>query len=285
MSLRSYRGRLAPSPTGYLHLGHARTFWIAQQRARHRGGVLILRIEDLDRERCQPDFAAFLVEDLRWFGLTWQEGPDTGGPCAPYQQSERMPIYREALARLAGQGHIYPCRCTRRDADRVLGAPHPGEEFSAGSDPCRPGQPTVWTGGLPTGVNWRYRTLAGEDVHFDDGCAGPQQFRAGKDFGDFVVWRKDDVPAYQLAVVVDDSAMAVSEVVRGADLLPSTAQQLLLYRMLGLTPPDVYHCPMVTNADGTRLAKRTGAHSLRALRAAGVDPLSLHPPLSVAAVL
>ena len=272
-----YRGRLAPSPTGFLHLGHAATFWTARERAAARGGVLILRVEDLDRERCKPDFAAALIEDLRWFGLRWDEGPDIGGPHAPYRQRERMEFYRAAGRRLAEQGSIYPCRCTRRDAARALAAPHPGEEESVYVDPCRPARPVAMTGKFPGGSNWRFRTPKGEAVRFCDGRAGPQEFVAGRDFGDFIVWRKDDLPAYQLAVVVDDAAMEITEVVRGADLLSSTAQQLLLYRALGLTPPGFYHGPLLMDRSGQRLAKRSGAHSLRALRAAGVDPATLRP--------
>ena len=272
-----YRGRLAPSPTGFLHLGHAATFWIAQERAAARGGALILRVEDLDQERCKPEFSAALIEDMRWFGLRWDEGPDIDGPHTPYRQRERMEFYRAAWRNLAEQGSIYPCRCTRRDAARALAAPHPGEKERVYADPCRPAWPVAIAHPHPGGANWRYRTPDRETVRFRDGRAGPQEFVAGRDFGDFIVWRKDDLPAYQLAVVVDDAAMVITEVVRGADLLSSTAQQLLLYRVLGLTPPDFYHCPLVTDPNGQRLAKRSGAHSLRALRAAGVDPATLRP--------
>ena len=277
MSTPVYRGRLAPSPTGFLHLGHAATFWTAHERAAARGGALILRVEDLDRERCKAEFAAALIEDLHWFGLRWEEGPDVGGPHAPYRQRERMSLYRAAWRQLAGQGEIYPCRCTRRDAARALVAPHPGEEEAVAVDPCRPTHPIAHPAAASAGVNWRFRVPAGESIRFRDGCAGPQQFVAGRDFGDFIVWRKDDLPAYQLAVVVDDAAMAITEVVRGADLLLSTAEQILLYDALGLTPPHFYHCPLVVDAGGRRLAKRSGAHSLRTLRAAGADPATLRP--------
>ena len=277
MSPPAYRGRLAPSPTGFLHLGHAATFWTAHQRAAARGGTLILRVENLDRERCKPEFAAALTEDLRWYGLRWDEGPDIGGPHAPYRQRERLSLYRAAWRQLAGQGAIYPCRCTRRDAAAALAAPHPGEEAAVGVDPCRPARPIACPDPPAAGTNWRFRVPDGDSVGFRDGRAGPQEFVAGRDFGDFIVWRKDDLPAYQLAVVVDDAAMAITEVVRGADLLPSTAEQLLLYAALGLTPPDFYHCPLVADASGRRLAKRAGAQSLRSLRAAGVDPATLRP--------
>ncbi len=242
---------------------------------------MILRVEDLDRERCKPEYASALLEDMRWYGLAWDEGPDVGGPHAPYRQSGRVPLYEAALRRLASQGAIYPCRCTRRDTQSALGAPHAGDVPAAPHDPCRPHSPAQRSASLPAGVNWRFRTPAEERIAFADGCAGPQAFVAGRAFGDFIVWRKDGSPAYQLAVVVDDAAMEITEVVRGADLLPSTAQQLLLYRALDLEPPAFYHCPLVTSPDGTRLAKRAGAHSLRALRTAGVEPGSLRAPGSL----
>ncbi len=272
----AYRGRLAPSPTGFLHLGHARTFSIAQERAREHGGTLVLRIEDLDRQRCKPEFVDSMVEDLRWFGLEWQEGPEIGGSCAPYRQSERFPLYLEAWQRLAAVGAIYPCCCTRRDVQHAAQAPHAEDETRETIYPgtCRPEAVQIATSNIilptqPDNQNWRFRVPDGETIRFHDGCAGPQSFVAGHDFGDFLVWRKDGTPSYQLAVVVDDGAMAITEIVRGADLLLSTAQQLLVYRALGLAPPAFYHCPLVTDAVGARLAKRTGAHSLRSLREAG----------------
>lgn len=274
----TYRGRLAPSPTGFLHRGHAATFLTAQHRARQANGTLVLRVEDLDRERCKPAYAEALLEDLRWLGLAWQEGPDVGGPHTPYVQSERIGHYRDAWLRLAVSGLIYPCTCSRRDVERALGAPHAGEHERIYPGTCRPPQPTpVWQI-HPAGVNWRFRVPTGENVSFEDRAAGPQSFRAGDAFGDFILWRKDDVPAYQLAVVVDDASMGITEVVRGADLLESTAQQLLVYRALGVVPPAFYHCPLLMDAAGRRLAKRAGSHSLRSLREAGVDAGSLLTP-------
>ncbi len=273
----TYRGRIAPSPTGYLHLGHAATFWTAQARCQARDGSLVLRIEDLDRERCKPKYADALREDMRWYGLTWNEGPDVGGGLWPYVQSERTAFYEKVWRQLAATGAIYPCRCTRRDVARALGAPHAGEHEANYPGTCRPDQPVPFVESLPTDVNWRFRTPTDEAVVFHDGAAGPQRFVAGMDFGDFIVWRKDGVPAYQLAVVTDDAAMGITEVVRGADLLPSTAQQILIYRALGFRAPAFFHCPLVLDAAGQRLAKRSGAHSLRALREAGVDPATLRP--------
>ena len=275
MNAPAYRGRLAPSPTGYLHLGHAATFWVAQERSRQHSGVIILRVEDLDRERCRPEYADALIDDLRWFGLAWDQGPDVGGPMGPYLQSERTNFYREAWRVLAATGAIYPCVCTRRDVERAIRAPHAGEYEAIYPGTCRPSQPMRVDAEEPGTVNWRFRTTPGETVAFQDGRAGRREYRVGTDFGDFILWRKDGVPAYQLAVVVDDAAMGITEVVRGEDLLPATAQQLLLYRALGRTAPAFYHVPLVCGEDGQRLAKRSGAHSLRALRAAGVDPTTL----------
>jgi glutamyl/glutaminyl-tRNA synthetase len=267
-----YRGRLAPSPTGYLHLGHARTFWTAQQRAAAAGGALILRNEDLDARRFRLEFVDAMIEDLRWFGFRWQEGPDCGGPFGPYAQSERACFYRAALEKLRQRGWIYPCRCSRGDVLRALQAPHAGEEEPVYPGTCRPAAGTMFEAVKTKGVNWRFRTPDGERISFVDGFFGPQQFEAGRDFGDFVVWRHDDVPAYQLSVVVDDAAMKITEVVRGADLLVSTARQLLLYRALEWTPPAFYHCRLVTDDAGVRLAKRHDALSLRRLRAEGRTP-------------
>lgn len=265
----SYRGRLAPSPTGYLHLGHAQTFWTAQARARAAGGKLILRNDDLDRDRCRPPFVAAMYEDLRWFGFAWTEGPDVGGPHAPYAQSERTARYRRTLETLQARGCVYPCTCSRKDIQAAVSAPHAGEEEPLYPGTCRPASGIVRSPRADRPPSWRLLVPDGEVIEFVDGCCGPQRFVAGKDFGDFVVWRPDDTPAYQLACVVDDAAMAITEVVRGADLLLSTARQLLLYRALALTPPAFFHCPLVTDERGVRLAKRHDALSLRRLREEG----------------
>lgn len=271
-STGTYRGRLAPSPTGLLHLGHARTFWTAQQRAQEHGGLLILRNEDLDGARCTPEFVAAMLEDLRWFGLRWQEGPDCGGPHGPYNQSERFDRYRIALEKLRDTGSVHPCACSRKDILSALAAPHEGDEEPIYPGTCRNKSASSLNLQPSTRFNWRFRVPDGQTVSFADGRFGPQQFVAGKDFGDFVVWRHDDIPAYQLAVVVDDAAMRITEVVRGADLLLSTARKILLYRALGLEPPAFYHCPLMTDEQGVRLAKRNDALSLRELRATGAAP-------------
>ncbi len=267
---RPYRGRLAPSPTGLLHLGHARTFWTAHQRAGAAGGTLILRNEDLDRDRARPEFVAAFLEDLRWFGCRWQEGPDVGGPCGPYSQSERMDLYRAAFERLRAQGSVFPCICSRKEILASLGAPHPGEEEPLYPGTCRGRKCADDLPGAK--VSWRFRVPDGETVAFVDGHHGPQAAVAGRDLGDFVVWRHDDLPSYQLACVVDDAAMGITEVVRGADLLLSTARQILLYRALGCVPPTFFHCPLVTDGRGVRLAKRHDALGLRALRESGAEP-------------
>jgi glutamyl/glutaminyl-tRNA synthetase len=267
-----YRGRLAPSPTGLLHLGHARTFWTARQRARAQNGILILRNEDLDPARSKTEFADAMLADLRWFGFQWQEGPDSGGLFGPYAQSERRPFYLAALEKLRAAGCLYPCTCSRKDIQSAAHAPHEGDDELIYPGTCRFNQKSKIENQK---FSWRFLVPDGETISFTDGCLGPQQFIAGEDFGDFVVWRHDDVPAYQLAVVADDAAMQITEVVRGADLLVSTARQLLLYRALGLTPPAFYHCPLMADDSGRRLAKRHDSLSLRALRESGASPETL----------
>jgi glutamyl-tRNA synthetase len=287
----SYRGRLAPSPTGFLHLGHARTFWIAAERARQNGGQLILRNEDLDSQRCRPEFASAMFEDLRWLGIEWSEGPDCGGPRGPYAQSAGRAFYREAWQSLLDGGFIYPCTCSRKDVAQSAGAPNEGDDEPMYPGTCRPSsspaaietlrvgsrgtaQATVsaYSDSQPAGVTWRFRVPDGEETCFTDSHLGPQRFVAGRDLGDFIVWRRDDVPAYQLACVVDDAAMRITEVVRGADLLKSTARQILLFRALGLEAPDYYHCDLVRDDAGLRLAKRHDALSIRGLRELGWTP-------------
>jgi glutamyl/glutaminyl-tRNA synthetase len=277
-TLVPYRGRIAPSPTGFLHMGHARTFWVAAVRAREAGGTLVLRNDDLDATRHRMDFAAAMFEDMRWIGLSWDEGPDVGGPHAPYNQSQRIPFYREALERLHASGLIYPCMRSRRDVIEAAAAPHEGADddepvYPAAfrPDPDLPVPPL----GNWIGVNWRLRVPDGETLEFNDSRLGPQRAVAGRDFGDFPVWRKDDCPSYQLACTVDDAQMGITEVVRGQDLIRSTFRQLLIYRALGHRVPAFHHCPLVTDDRGIRLAKRHDALSLRSLRARGESPEAL----------
>jgi glutamyl/glutaminyl-tRNA synthetase len=288
----AYRGRIAPSPTGHLHLGHARTFWTAQQRARDHGGTVILRNDDLDQDRCRPEFVRAMYDDLRWFGFEWQEGPDVGGPFAPYNQSERMPLYRDTLNRLIKCGALYPCTCSRKDIQAAITAPHAADDEAIYPGTCRPKQsyrlqvegcmskePATFNLQPATKFSWRFRVPDGEIISFTDANLGPQQFVAGRDFGDFVIWRHDDVPAYQLACVADDAAMQITEVVRGADLLVSTARQLLLYRELNLPSPAFFHCPLMNDENGIRLAKRHETLSLRHLREQGRSPEEIRASL------
>ena len=259
---QSYRGRIAPSPTGLLHIGHARTFWTAAERAKN--GVLVFRNEDLDSARCRSEFVQAMFDDLRWLGIKWQEGPDCGGPFAPYSQSMRRPLYLNAWRQLRDTGAIYSCTCSRKDLAQAASAPNDFDDEGVYPGSCRDRSHAKHFES-PAGVNWRFR-VPDEVVCFDDIHLGAQQFEAGHDFGDFVVWRRDDIPAYQLAVVVDDAAMHITEVVRGADLLKSTARQILLARALGLAIPEYYHCDLVRDKEGHRLAKRHDALSIRNLR-------------------
>jgi glutamyl/glutaminyl-tRNA synthetase len=311
--INQYRGRLAPSPTGYLHLGHARTFWVAWQRARAAHGKLIFRNEDLDYQRCKPEFVRAMYEDLRWLGLDWDEGPDltpqsgkSGQPegpdldgsvsqnsFGPYLQSERRSFYLDAWRKLRDSGLIYPCTCSRKDLERALSAPHEAlhaaplhgaasHEAGLPNDgpldaddelpypgTCREKIGPAKDYDSPAGVSWRFKVPDGEAISFDDGYFGRQEFVAGRDFADFLLWRRDDIPAYQLAVVVDDAAMQITEVVRGADLLKSTARQLLLIGTLGYPVPAYFHCPLLRDEKNVRLAKRHDALSLRKLREQG----------------
>ncbi|PXA03732.1 tRNA glutamyl-Q(34) synthetase GluQRS [Coraliomargarita sinensis] len=272
-----YRGRIAPTPTGYLHLGHARTFWIAMERAKEAGGKLIYREEDLDPQRCKNEYADAAMEDLKWFGCRWEEGPDVGGPHTPYRQSERSRQFLNAWEKLKDAGAIYPCDKSRKDVANAARAPH------AEDNDAEPIYPEAWRPPAGTGQdarepgasNWRFRVPNEREILFDDGRLGPCEFECLRDFGDFLVWRKDGVPAYELAVVVDDAAMDITEVVRGEDLLISTARQLLIYEALGLKPPAFYHTPLMVDTEGQRLAKRHRSLSLRELQEAGHKPEAL----------
>ena len=263
----NYLGRLAPSPTGYLHLGHARTFWIAAERARLASGALLLRNDDLDAIRFRLDFVAAMLEDLRWLGFVWREPVIT--------QSSRLARYRAALAKLHAARLIFPCTRTRRDVLDAIGAPHEG---GADDEPVYPPQfrPPTDAPLPPLGdkisVNWRFRVPDGEELGFHDGRCGAQRATVGRDFGDFLVWRKDDVPSYQLACAVDDAELGITEVVRGADLIKSTFRQLLLIRALGHAAPAYYHAPLMLDDSGERLAKRHDALALRTLREQGRKP-------------
>jgi glutamyl-tRNA synthetase len=227
-----------------------------------------------------------MLEDLHWLGIHWQEGPDVGGTFGPYSQSERRDHYLSLWHQLLGRGFIYPCTCSRRELSGIAQAPHddaPSRKtmrFEGDEGPMYPGtcRPKSAPSNLadqytsPAGVNWRFRVPDGEVIAFNDGHFGPQRFIAGEDFGDFPVWRRDDVPAYQLAVVADDHAMRITEVVRGADLLLSTARQILIDRALGWPEPQWFHTPLVLDERGERLAKRHDALAIRTLREQGWTP-------------
>ncbi len=222
------------------------------------------------------------MEDLRWLGLRWSEGPDVGGAHGPYRQSERMVFYTEAFERLRAAGLVYPCKCSRRDIVSALSAPHAGDDEAVYPGTCRMTDDGLRMTNLREQCNWRFRLNDGETFTFNDECSGTQCAVSGVDFGDFVVWRKDGFPSYQLACVVDDALMGITEVVRGADLITSTFRQLALYRALGWKAPAFYHCPLVVDEMGTRLAKRHDALSLRTLREQGRSAEELRSGWSVA---
>jgi glutamyl/glutaminyl-tRNA synthetase len=277
-----YSGRLAPSPTGLLHLGHARTFWIAHQRARAAHGILYLRDEDLDSQRARPEFSAAMREDLLWLGLTWD---------AELRQSERLPLYRDALHHLLAAGLAYPCTCSRRDLEQSTLAPHEDPAANPDDEPlynnrCRPTGPAanLLNSRRPRRTtNYRFRTPDHATIAFTDLHAGPQSFTTSIDFGDFLIWRKPltsnpsdiGLPSYQLACAVDDALTHITEVVRGRDLLKSTARQILLQRALHYPTPAYFHYDLMRDTNGIRLAKRHDALALRTLRAKGLSPADI----------
>ncbi len=261
-----YIGRLAPSPTGLLHLGHAATFWQAFQRARDLNGTPLLRNEDLDPQRSRPEYVQAMLEDLAWLGIIWQP--------PMLSQSERIHLYRDALDQLRITGHIYPCHCSRKDLAAMIHAPREDtDDQPVYPGTCRPALNLQHQEvHFHPGINYRFRVPDGATIRFEDKNLGPQSFTAGKDFGDFLIWRKDNLPSYQLACVVDDADTNITEVVRGRDLLKSTARQILLQHALMLPTPDYFHTQLLTDEHGSRLAKRHDALAIRTLRQQGLSP-------------
>jgi glutamyl-tRNA synthetase len=272
------RTRFAPSPTGELHLGGAWVALASWAMAREAGGTLVLRVEDLDRPRVVRGSEAGIATDLRWLGISWDEGPDVGGPAAPYRQSERDAWYEAALEALGAQGLTYPCDCSRAEIARAASAPHPGEEVCypgtcRDRDPHRAFQ-------RPPAIRLRVERVGA--VGFVDGVMGAVEQDLEQEVGDFVLRRGDGIFSYQLAVAVDDAAMGISDVVRGADLLGSTPRQVHLLRLLGATPPRYWHLPLVLASDGQRLAKRTPGARVCDLRARGFPAAAIRDRLGAA---
>ena len=263
--MEKIKGRFAPSPSGRMHLGNAFCALLAWLACRSAGGTMTLRVEDLDPERCRPTYAWRLMEDLEWMGLDWDQGPRPGQPPDRYWQSQRGEIYGRALEKLREQGLLYPCFCTRAELHAAQ-APHAADGLFVYDGRCRSLSPE------------RRRELAqkrkpavrlqvpAERIEFFDGCQGLCGQDLQTECGDFILRRSDGAWAYQLAVVCDDGAMGVNQVVRGRDLLSSTPRQLLLYRLIGLKPPQFYHIPLLLSAEGRRLSKRDGDLDLGALR-------------------
>ena len=261
------RGRFAPSPTGYMHFGNAWTAFLCWLQVRQAGGTLVLRIEDNDEQRSKPVFRSALLEDLHWLGLTWDEGPDTGGAYGPYCQQERYALYDAALEQLRHHERLYPCYCSRARL-QAIGAPHAGEHtiYDGHCYTLTPEEQQHMT----KKPSWRIHVPT-ETIAFTDGVYGSQQAYLPKTCGDFVVRRADDMYAYQLAVSVDDGMMGITHVLRGRDLLSSTAQQIWLISLLGYTPPVYTHVPMLVDADGFRLSKRQHGLTIRQLREEGIS--------------
>lgn len=264
--MNEVRGRFAPSPTGFLHLGNLWCALLAWLSAKAAGGALVLRMEDLDPGRCRADYAARLLDDLCWLGLSWDEGPDVGGPAGPYTQSACGELYAAALERLGRRAALYPCYCTRADL-HAAGAPHLSDGTVVYSGRCRGLSPAQRAAREAAGRKGALRiAVPDETICFTDRLLGPQRQNLAAACGDFILRRTDGVYAYQLAVVVDDGRMGITQVVRGRDLASSTARQLYLQRLLGLPQPEYYHVPMLVNPAGQRLSKREQSLGVSALR-------------------
>lgn len=274
-------GRLAPSPTGSLHLGNAWAFLLAWLAARAAQGRVILRMEDIDPDRSRAHFADAVIHDLHWLGLDWDEGPDKPGPHISYVQSQRLPLYTAAIESLSRAGHCYACYCTRKELRSLAAAPHVGDAGAPYPNICRNLSPAQRAAkehaARQSGRGSSLRLRCPENAHysFDDAVQGPQHMSLQDCGGDFALRRSDGVIAYQLAVVVDDALMGVTQVVRGDDIRISTPRQMLLCHMLGYPLPCYAHLPLLFDHEGQRLAKRHSSLSLAALREAGVSPQAI----------
>ncbi|MDD4702605.1 MAG: tRNA glutamyl-Q(34) synthetase GluQRS [Desulfovibrio sp.] len=266
-------GRLAPSPTGYLHLGNAWAFLLAWLAVRSQDGQIVMRLEDIDPQRSRPEYAAHLLEDLRWLGLDWDYGPDVGGPSGPYTQSDRSKIYDKALKQLAEANVTYPCFCTRKELRQLAAAPHVDDAGAPYPGTCSNLNEKEVQARIANGRRASIRLRCPQQpISFDDMLLGPQTFSLSDCGGDFALCRSDGVVAYQLAVAVDDALMGVNQVVRGRDILPSTPRQIALLHLLGYGAPSYAHVPLLLDEEGARLAKRHNSLSLRYLREQGVTP-------------
>jgi glutamyl-tRNA synthetase len=264
------RGRLAPSPTGYLHLGNAWSFLLCWLAVRSEGGQMVLRMEDIDPERSRPEFVDAIMRDLAWLGLDWDEGTDVGGQHGPYTQSERLERYAEVIDFLADRGHVYPCYCTRKELKSMASAPHAEDTGPIYSGTCRDLDSGERQVREAQGRKASLRLHGDGNIAFIDLVQGPVRFDWNECGGDFPLRRSDGIISYQLAVAVDDLDQKISLVVRGQDILPSTPRQITLFRMLGGTVPSYAHVPLVLDHRGERLAKRHRSLELRALRESGV---------------
>ncbi|MDE6831188.1 MAG: tRNA glutamyl-Q(34) synthetase GluQRS [Muribaculaceae bacterium] len=259
------KGRFAPSPSGRMHLGNIFSAVMSYLSVKSRGGKWILRIEDLDPQRSKEAFSRQIEDDLLWLGLEWDEGGLADiGPDGPYRQSRRSDIYEEYLNRLKATGYTYPCRCTRAEI-MATQAPHSGDSRVVYGGNCRPATLPAITA-EPADPHATRLYVPDREITFVDRTYGVQSTNLATDSGDFIVRRADGAWAYQLAVVVDDALMDVTEVVRGSDLLMSSAQQIYLYHLLGLNAPEWAHVPLLTAADGRRLAKRDRSMAMDSLR-------------------
>ena len=266
------RGRFAPSPSGRMHLGNAWTALLAWLDIRKMNGAMVLRIEDLDPDRSRPEYAAGLIEDLRWLGLDWDEGPDSGGPFGPYCQSGRTALYQTVFDKLNRAGLVYPCFCSRAELRSAASAPHAGETEVPYNGRCTALDPAVAKKFRQQGRRPSYRLRVDDArVEYVDAVYGAQSQELRQACGDFVIRRSDGVFAYQLAVVADDAAMQINRILRGADLLASTPRQIYLWRLLGEESPTFLHAPLLVGSDGARLSKRHGSLAIAALREAGVS--------------